>query len=402
MAAVNAGYRVVGLDTDSRRVEMLTAGRSYVEDISDEVVEFASQTGRYLATSSLGDCKDFDIVVITVPTPLREGAPDLSYIEASGRQLAPLLRSNCTVILESTTYPGTTEELLAPILEEGSDLKAGSDFRLGYSPERIDPGNKVWTLQNTPKVVSGVDDASVSAVKAFYDTIVETTIVVSNTKVAEMTKLIENTFRHVNIAMVNEMAMFAGALGVDIWESISAASTKPFGFMPFRPGPGVGGHCLPVDPSYLSWKVRQTIGGSFRFVELANDVNDHMPDYVVQRIAGNLNTRRTAINGSIIVVIGVSYKPNSGDTRESPGPEVCERLIDLGADVRAIDPFVPEEKFPENVSRVQLNDAELDAAHLIVVLADHESLDWDLVGRTKTAILDTRHRLSVAPNVEYL
>ncbi len=402
MEAVNAGYDVVGLDVDRERVEGLTAGRSYVEDIPDDVLQRAAATGRYLATGNIADCKEFDVVVITVPTPLREGAPDLSFIEESAKQLAPLIRPGSTVILESTTYPGTTEELLAPILEAGSDLKAGEDFRLGYSPERIDPGNQIWGLANTPKVVSGIDEASLTAVQGFYDTIIERTVPVSGPKVAEMTKLLENTFRHVNIAMVNEMAMFAGELGVDIWESIAAASTKPFGYMTFTPGPGVGGHCLPVDPSYLSWKVKQTIGTPFRFVELANDVNDHMPDYVAHRVSVSLNRRRKSVNGSRILVLGLAYKRNTGDARESPGPVLCDRLASLGADVRAVDPHIASNRFPAAVTKAEFSAEELRVADLVILAADHDVFDVELIVSMSKQVLDTRHKLPTGPTVEYL
>ena len=264
--------------------------------------------------------------MITVPTPLREGAPDLSFIEAAARDLAQNLTVGSTVVLESTTYPGTTDELVVPILERGSGLVAGQQFHVGYSPEPIDPGNPIWNFQNTPKVVSGIDAKSLDAVNAFYSTLVTSTVQVSSTKVAEMTKLLENTFRHVNIALINELSMFANQLSVDVWEAIDAASSKPFGFMRFTPGPGVGGHCLPVDPSYLSWKVKRTLGDPFRFVELANDVNEHMPSYVTSRITQILNRKRMAVNGSRILVLGLAYKKNTGDMRESPSIAICDLL----------------------------------------------------------------------------
>jgi UDP-N-acetyl-D-mannosaminuronic acid dehydrogenase/UDP-N-acetyl-D-glucosamine dehydrogenase len=340
MRAVDVGYEVVGVEVDKNRVERLVAGDSYVEDVSPACLEAALATGRYRPTVSYDDCREFDVAVITVPTPLREGNPDLSYIEESGRSLAPLLRAGAIVVLESTTYPGTTQELLAPILEAGSGLTAGRDFSLGYSPERIDPGNPKHGLVNTPKVVSGVDAASLAAVKGFFDDIVERTVPVSSPKEAELTKLLENTFRHVNIALVNELAIFAHELGIDVWEAIDAASTKPFGYMRFTPGPGVGGHCLPIDPSYLSWQVKRTLGHSFRFVELANDVNDHMPDYVVQRVTELLNTDRKSVNGSTVLLIGLAYKKNTSDARESPSIRIAQLLAALGADVRFADPLV--------------------------------------------------------------
>src|SRR4051812_15758093 len=318
MRAVEVGHHVVGLDVNAERVALLSAGRSFVEDVPSELLVAALDSGRYRATAEPAAAEGFDVAVITVPTPLREGLPDLTHIEAAARSLAPYLRAGRTVVLESTTYPGTTEELLGPALAEGSGLRAGADFHLGYSPERIDPGNRTWNVANTPKVVSGVDEAALAAVQEFYGSIVERTVAVSSPKEAELTKLLENTFRHVNIALVNELAMFAHDLGINVWEAIDAASTKPFGYLRFTPGPGVGGHCLPIDPSYLSWRVMRALGRNFRFVELANDVNQHMPDYTVQRLFVAFNRQQKAINGSRILLLGLAYKKNTGDARESP------------------------------------------------------------------------------------
>ena len=401
MRAVEVGHDVVGLEVDESRAKRLAAGESYVEDVSSDELRRALASGRYKPTTEAKGCAGFDVAVITVPTPLREGAPDLSYIEESSRTLARFLRPGATVILESTTYPGTTEELVATILEEGSGLVAGKDFRLGYSPERIDPGNPTWTFVNTPKVVSGVDEASLKAVQSFYDTLVDETVPVSSPKEAELTKLLENTFRHVNIALVNELAMFAHELGINVWEAIDAASTKPFGFMRFTPGPGVGGHCLPIDPSYLSWRVKRSTGHSFRFVELANDVNDHMPDYVVRRLMVALNKQKKALNGARILLLGLAYKKNTGDARESPAVVVAERLLAMGAEVRAVDPHVVEGHVDKRVVRVDFNDAELKAADAVVLLTDHDSFDLGEIAAHATFVLDTRKRLSGA-NVETL
>ena len=401
MRAVQVGHRVVGYDVDEVRVKRLAAGQSFVEDVSSEELQAALDAGRYLPSSEPGPCDGFDVAVVTVPTPLTEGNPDLSYIEEAARTLARHLSPGATVILESTTYPGTTEELVGPLLEDGSGLVAGRDFGLGYSPERIDPGNQRWTLVNTPKVVSGVDERSLEAVRSFYDSVVDTTVAVSSPKVAELTKLLENTFRHVNIALVNEVAMFAADLGIDAWEAIDAASTKPFGFMRFAPGPGVGGHCLPIDPSYLSWRVKRALGQSFRFVELANDVNDHMPDYVVRRITVNLNRRRLPVNGSRILLLGLAYKANTGDARESPAVVVAERLLGLGADVRAADPHVVEGHVSERIARVEATAQEVDAADLVVVLTDHGEFDYEMISGRATAVLDTRRR-AFGPDVEHL
>ena len=401
MRAVEVGHDVVGFDPDTGRVKRLAAGESYVEDIATEELAAALASGRYTPSDDPADLAGFDVAVITVPTPLREGAPDLSYIESATQMLGAHLRAGATVILESTTYPGTTEELVGPILEERSGLVAGKDFFLGYSPERIDPGNPTWNLINTPKVVSGVNPASLASVKAFYDTLIERTVPVSSPKEAELTKLLENTFRHVNIALVNELAMFASDLGIDVWESIDAASTKPFGYLRFTPGPGVGGHCLPIDPSYLSWRVRRTLGQSFRFVELANDVNDHMPDYVVRRLVVALNRRRLAVNGSRVLLLGLSYKPNTSDARESPAGVVAERLLALGADVRACDPHVKGSYVDRRVERVELTAEELKAADAVVLLTDHDDFDYSLITDHAGYVLDTRRRLS-GPQVELL
>ena len=401
MRAVEVGHAVVGLEVDESRAKRLRAAESFVEDISDEDLASALASGRYTPTTDPKGCGGFDVAVITVPTPLREGNPDLSYIEESARTLARYLRQGATVVLESTTYPGTTEELVAPILEEGSGLIAGTDFHLGYSPERIDPGNPTWNLVNTPKVVSGVDAASLAAVKAFYDSIVEQTVPVSSPKEAELTKLLENTFRHVNIALVNELAIFAADLGIDVWEAIDAASSKPFGFMRFTPGPGVGGHCLPIDPSYLSWRVKRSLGQSFRFVELANDVNDHMPEYVVRRLVVGLNRHKKAVNGSRILLLGLAYKANTSDARESPAVVVAERLLALGAEVRAVDPHVVESHVHRDVKRVDLTAAEVSEADAVILLTDHAEFDLEFVSAHAKYVLDTRRKL-FGSQVEHL
>ncbi len=407
--AAEVGHRVVGYDVDERRIKRLALGESYVEDIPGERLRPLLDSGRYLPTADPADVAGFDVAVITVPTPLRDGVPDLSYIEASAKLLARHLTAGATVVLESTTYPGTTEELLAPLLEAGSGLRAGTDFHLGYSPERIDPGNPVWKLENTPKVVSGTTPEGLAAVAGFYGQLVERTVPVSSCKEAELTKLLENTFRHVNIALVNELAMFAHDLGIDVWEAIDAASTKPFGFLRFTPGPGVGGHCLPIDPSYLSWRVERALGQSFRFVELANDVNSHMPDYVVRRLAEALNQRRRAVNGSRVLLLGLAYKKNTGDARETPAARIVELLTRQGAEVRAADPHVvagvhvPEQRTPDHdagplatVHRVDATPEELAAADAVILLADHDEFDYTAVTTHARYVLDCRRRLAGA------
>lgn len=399
MRAVEVGYTVIGLDLNKTRIDALNEGHSFVEDISSATVRKALDAARYRATTDYDDAQDFGVAVITVPTPLKETLPDLSFIEAAAKSLAPHITAGSLVVLESTTYPGTTSELLVPLLEEGSGMIAGADFYVGYSPERIDPGNPRWNFVNTPKVVSGINAASLSHVDAFYSSLVERTVPVSTPKEAELTKLLENTFRHVNIALVNELAVFADELGVDVWESIDAAASKPFGFMKFTPGPGVGGHCLPVDPSYLSWQVRRTLGKSFRFVELANDVNEGMPAYVVQRSIELLNQKRKALNGARILLAGIAYKKNSGDSRESPALRIIDLLNEYGAEVQACDPFVADVQWPAHATRTDFSAEALAAADLVIVVTDHDDFDFDLLeaiasdSAANTTVFDTRNRL---------
>ena len=394
--AVEVGHTVVGFELDKDRVDRLRAGRSFIDDIGDDDLAAALATGRYRPTDDPAEIAGFDTAVVCVPTPLRDGAPDLTYVESAARLLAPHVRPGSTVVLESTTYPGTTEEVFAPILEAGSGLRAGPDFHVGFSPERIDPSNPTWGLQNTPKIVSGIDDAARAAVTAFYDSLVDTTVPAPGTREAELAKLLENTFRHVNIALVNELAIYCHELDIDVWAVIDAAASKPFGFMKFTPGPGVGGHCLPIDPSYLSWQVRRALGRTFRFVEIANDVNDNMPGYVVTRVVEHLNGRKLAVNGSTILLVGLTYKRNSGDARQSPATAVARRLADLGAQLQAVDPHLAPQEVPGAVALVDLTPEAVDAADLVVVLTDHDDLDWALLERHADKVLDTRNRLRSA------
>jgi UDP-N-acetyl-D-glucosamine dehydrogenase len=399
--AVEVGYDVVGFDVDDNRVSALASARSFIDDVTDDELSAMLATGRYHPSSDPADLREFDVAVISVPTPLRDGAPDLSYVAAATTTLAPQVRPGVVVILESTTYPGTTDEIVVPLLESGSGLRAGADFAVGYSPERIDPGNPTWTFVNTPKIVSGIDEPSAKAVDEFYATLVDTTVLVPGTREAEVAKLLENTFRHVNIALVNELAMYAGELGIDVWATIDAAASKPFGFMKFTPGPGVGGHCLPIDPSYLSWQVRRSLGQAFRFVDLANDVNEHMPDYVVKRVMHRLNRDSRAVNGSRLLLLGLSYKRNSGDARESPAIQVAQQLAALGANVRAADPLVPATRVPAGIKAVDLTEDEVAGADLVILLTDHDDFDYALLGRNASKVFDTRNRLGV-PDVERL
>jgi UDP-N-acetyl-D-glucosamine dehydrogenase len=393
MRAVDVGFDVAGFDVDERRVTGLNDGRSHVGDVAADEVAAALATGRYRAIDDPADLSPFDVAVITVPTPLTDGVPDLSYIESAAHLVGPLVRPGCTVILESTTYPGTTDELLAPILESASGLKAGVDFHVGYSPERINPGDPGVSLVTTPKVVAGLTPESASAVAAFYARLVDELVPVSTTRVAELTKLLENTFRHVNVALVNELAMHAHALGVDIWEAIEAASTKPFGFMAFAPGPGVGGHCLPIDPSYLSWRIERQLGVTSRFVDTANDVNAQMPGYVVQRVQRGLNARRQPVNGSRILVLGLAYKRNTNDGRESPADGIVRGLVDLGAEVLVHDDHVGPHAIDVTAIRVPLTAEVVESCDAIVVVTDHDDVDYDLVVRHARYVFDSRNRL---------
>ncbi len=401
MRAVEVGYDVVGFDLDKRKIDGLKEGITHIDDITDNDVAAALATGRYLPTAAEADLHGFDIAVVTVPTPLRDGAPDLSYIESSVRTVGAHLRTGATVILESTTYPGTTDGYVKPILEDASGLQGGRDFKLGFSPERIDPGNEVWTFERTPKIVSGIDDASLATVQAFYDELVDETVPTKGTREAELAKLLENTFRHVNIALVNEIAINARALGIDIWDVINAAKSKPFGFMPFFPGPGVGGHCLPIDPSYLSWQFERELGTVSHFVKIANQINDGMPAEIVRRLQIGLNDRLKPVKGSTVLVLGLAYKKNSNDSRETPASSIIEGLLKLGATVHAHDPHVDEFHLDPQIVRVGLDASEVERADAVLLVTDHDSVDYDLVQRHADYIFDSRLRLE-GPNVEPL
>ena len=338
--AANSNLNVAGYDINDSVVSNLNNSISHVEDISNEVLKDALSKDLLITTDSnvLGDS---EYVVISVPTPLTDYQPDLSYVEAATKSIAENLKKGQTIILESTTYPGTTLEIVKPILEKISSLVAGEDFLLGYSPERIDPGNKEWTFKNTPKIVSGKNETSLKKISKFYNSIIDEVVEVSGTREAEMVKLVENTYRQVNIAMVNELAILSNMLDIDIWEVVDAAKTKPFGFQSFRPGPGVGGHCIPIDPKYLSFKTRQ-IGQPVRFVELAQEINNSMPNYVISRISELMNKKEILLKNSKILLLGVAYKKDIGDIRESPAIDIIESLLDKSVEVSFYDPYVDE------------------------------------------------------------
>ena len=342
----NSGLKVFGYDNNSDKVKKLQNGTSPIEDISDEMLKKALQKDLTISDSPEA-LKDCEYIVISVPTPLTDYQPDLSYVKAAARTIAENISKDQVIILESTTYPGTTIEVLIPEIESISELKAGKDFHVGYSPERIDPGNETWNFKNTPKVISGIDDNSTKKIKNFYEKIIDEVVEVSGTKEAEMVKLLENTYRHVNIAFINELAILCNMLDIDIWEVVEAAKTKPFGFESFRPGPGVGGHCIPIDPNYLSFKTRQ-IGKPVRFVELAQEINNTMPSYIVSRILEKMNSLQKPMKNSNILILGVAYKKDISDTRESPSIDIIENLVSKGVNVSFYDPYV--ESLDLNVS----------------------------------------------------
>ena len=391
-----AGYTAVGIDLDPRKVDAVQAGTSYIPDVPSSAVAELVTAGRLSATTDFAAVADLDTINICVPTPLRKTKdPDLSYIVAATEKIAEFLKPGTLVILESTTYPGTTDEVVQPILERGG-LTAGVDFFLAFSPERVDPGNPTFTTHNVPKVVGGLTPACSALAADLYSAAIETIVPVSSTRVAEMVKLLENTFRAVNIGLVNELALMCDRLGIDVWEVVAAAATKPFGFMPFYPGPGLGGHCIPIDPFYLSWKVRQT-GFEPRFIELAGHINGNMPHYVVDKVADALNSRRKSINGSTVLIAGIAYKRDIDDMRESPALDVMSLLHQKGATVRYADPWVPHLDGHEWLGGLDLEavdlDANLAAADCVVITTDHTSFDYARLVRQADVIVDTRNAI---------
>jgi UDP-N-acetyl-D-glucosamine dehydrogenase len=392
MRACEVGYQVVGFDVDAGRVAALNQGRSHVGDVSDQMLQDGLRLG-YRAASSEDALEGFDYAVISVPTPLKDGLPNLKFVESAAEAVGRFLTEGACVILESTTYPGTTEELVAPILERESGLRRDQYF-LGYSPERVDPGNDKFNLRNTPKVVSGDREASLRVVSAFFATLIDEVVEVRSCAEAEMVKLLENTFRHVNIALINEVARFAHGLGIDVWRVVEAASSKPFGFMRFTPGPGVGGHCLPIDPSYLAWRVKQDLGHNFRFVELANDINGHMPEYVIERITLLMNNHCRALNGLNVVLLGLSYKASTGDWRESPSARIADVLNERGAKVQICDPHVlPIFAGKYGVHLVEYSTEILRSADLVVVLVDHPEFEPEVISKHSKLVFDTKNLL---------
>ena len=393
-----AGFTTVGIDVDARKVDEINAGHSYIPDVATADVAALRRAGRLSATTDFAAIAGLDTVNICVPTPLRKTKdPDLSFVAAATEQIAAHLHRGLLVVLESTTYPGTTAELLQPMLE-ATGLTAGRDFFLAFSPERVDPANERFTTRNTPKVVGGITPACSRAAAALYGAAIDTIVPVSSTQVAEMVKLLENTFRAVNIGLVNELALMCDRMGIDVWEVVSAAKTKPFGFMPFYPGPGLGGHCIPIDPFYLSWKAKQA-GFEARFIELAGHVNAAMPHYVADKVGEALNTRRKAVNGSSVLVLGVAYKRDIDDIRESPALDVMHLLHARGARVAYADPHVPllrgrDWAGGQELRSVDLTREALAAADCVVVLTDHRAFDFGLVAGAAPLVVDTRNAIA--------
>jgi UDP-N-acetyl-D-glucosamine dehydrogenase len=389
----HAGYSVTGFDVDAHKAAQINAGKSYIPDVADADLNAVVATGKLRATTHMHALGEMDAIDICVPTPLRKTKdPDLSYVVLAVEAVAATIRPGQLIILESTTYPGTTEEVVQPMLEE-KGLEADVDFFLAFSPERVDPGNQRFTTKNIPKIVGGVGPASTEAASELYRASVQTVVPVSSTRVAEMVKLLENTFRAVNIGLVNEIALMCHKMDIGVWEVIDAAKTKPFGFMPFYPGPGLGGHCIPIDPFYLSWKARQN-GFECRFIELAGHINASMPHYVVERVGDALNTVRKPINGSRVHLVGVAYKRDVNDMRESPALDVLELLSKRGAVLTYTDPFVPElQHGSATLKSVDLADALAGRPDCAIICTDHSAFDYDALISSGALIVDTRNAL---------
>jgi UDP-N-acetyl-D-glucosamine dehydrogenase len=395
------GFEAIGFEVDDDKAAQINNGRSYIGDVSSSAIHEMVETGRLRATTDFERLKDCDSIIICVPTPLRKTKePDVSYILAAAEEIKKNLRRGQLIVLESTTYPGTTDEVLLPMFEE-TGLSLDEDFLLAFSPERVDPGNPQFQTHNIPKVVGGCTDDSTRAATALYSQIVNEVHPVSSARVAEAAKLLENTFRAVNIGMANEMARLCYALGIDTWEVIRAAATKPFGFMPFYPGPGIGGHCIPLDPHYLSWKARQH-GFDSRFIGLAEEVNSRMPEHVVTLVSDGLNDEEKALKGSRVLLLGVAYKKDINDVRESPALSIIDRLRAKGAKVRYHDPFVHEVSFDdahtegggEPLRSVALTDEELESSDCVVIVTDHSQIDYKRVTGLAPLVVDTRNALN--------
>jgi len=394
LAFAGKGIRVIGIDKNPDKVKMLEGGRSYIEDITNKEIRDALDC--FYPTTDVSLISDTENVIICVPTPLsKTREPDISYIISAANDVAGHLRRGMLVVLESTTYPGTTEEVLKSIFEE-TGLRVGEDFCLAFSPERIDPGNKSFNVKNTPKVVGGVTRRCTERAVELYSRIVDRVVPVSSPATAEAVKLLENTFRAVNIALVNEVAQLCHRMGIDVWEVINAAATKPFGFMPFYPGPGIGGHCIPVDPLYLSWKAK-LFNFRTRFIELADEINSKMPEYVVYRLFETLNEVGKSIKGARILILGVAYKKDIGDIRESPVLEIIKLILEKGGEVVYNDPYVPEFDFlGKRWSSLEITDEVLEASDCVLIHTDHSVYKWDYIAKKARLVLDTRNAVNGA------
>jgi UDP-N-acetyl-D-glucosamine dehydrogenase len=394
LAFAEKGIRVIGIDKNPDKVKMLEGGRSYIEDITNK--EIRDALGYFYPTTDVSLISDTENVIICVPTPLsKTREPDISYIISAANDVAGHLRRGMLVVLESTTYPGTTEEVLKSIFEE-TGLRVGEDFCLAFSPERIDPGNKSFNVKNTPKVVGGVTRRCTERAVELYSRIVDRVVPVSSPATAEAVKLLENTFRAVNIALVNEVAQLCHRMGIDVWEVINAAATKPFGFMPFYPGPGIGGHCIPVDPLYLSWKAK-LFNFRTRFIELADEINSKMPEYVVYRLFETLNEVGKSIKGARILILGVAYKKDIGDIRESPVLEIIKLILEKGGEVIYNDPYVPEFDFlGKRWSSLEITDEVLEASDCVLIHTNHSVYKWDYIAKKARLVLDTRNAVNGA------
>jgi UDP-N-acetyl-D-glucosamine dehydrogenase len=391
MEMLAAGFNVIGIDLDRNKIATLQGEKSYIRDVDDQLISNAISSGRFFPTSDFGTLAKVDTVSICVPTPLSKSRdPDISFILAATEEIHKYLHKNQLIVLESTTYPGTTEELILPELE-ASGLKVGSDFYLAFSPERIDPGNKTFTTRNTPKIVGGVTPECTQIAHLFYSQFIEKVFPVSSTKCAEMVKLLENTFRSVNIGMVNEMAQMCDLLGVDVYEVIDAAATKPFGFIPFYPGPGLGGHCIPIDPHYLAWKLK-ALNFQARFIELASEINGMMPAVVISLVADGLNRSAKSIRNSKILVLGVAYKKDVSDCRESPALDVMRMLSEKGADLTYNDPYVPMLRLGKNtLESVELSQEAIGKQDCVIILTDHSEYDFKQIAAAARLLIDTRN-----------
>lgn len=391
-----AGFRTLGFDVQQEKVDSVNRGENYIGDVVQEDLESLVSSGMLEATTDFSRIADCDFVAICVPTPLdAHQQPDTSYMEASAREIAPYIKKGTMVVLESTTYPGTTEDLIKPILEDESGLTCGTDFYLGFSPERVDPGNLIYKTKNTPKVVGAVGEDALECIAAVYESVLEGGVTrVSTPAVAEMEKILENTYRNVNIGLVNEMAMLCDRMGIDVWEVIDAAKTKPYGFTAFYPGPGLGGHCIPLDPYYLSWKARE-YGFHTSMIEASMTVNDGMPEWCASRAARLLNAKSKAMKDAKILVLGVAYKQDIDDYRESPALRVIERLEARGADIAYYDPWVPEYYYQGEVrkSLPELTEDVLAGADLVIVTCAHSNVDYDFVARNADMVFDTKNAM---------